>query len=83
MCIEENQQPFGGVVADKNVQAHDPQKKSLQKMPLSAKKSFAIDGSRRILLLLWITYVLSFMLFLTVVKCKCKGCIMYVIKKWV
>jgi len=25
-CKEENQQPFGGVIADKNVQAHDPRK---------------------------------------------------------
>ncbi|XP_027902752.1 uncharacterized protein LOC114162934 isoform X3 [Vigna unguiculata] len=45
-CIEENQQPFGGVVADKNVQAHDPQKeKATKDAPfgdLSATKSLAI-----------------------------------------
>jgi len=55
-CIEENQQPFGGVIADKNVQAHDPQKeKPTKDAPfevLSATKSFGIDGSRRILFLL-------------------------------
>jgi len=55
-CIEENQQPFGGVIADKNVQAHDAQKeKPTKESPfedLSAKKSFAIDGSGRIPFLL-------------------------------
>ncbi|XP_022635177.1 uncharacterized protein LOC106757527 isoform X3 [Vigna radiata var. radiata] len=30
-CIEENQQPFGGQVAGKNVQAHDPQKEKATK----------------------------------------------------
>ncbi|BAT79690.1 hypothetical protein VIGAN_02261100 [Vigna angularis var. angularis] len=47
-CIEENQQPFGGLVAGKNVQAHDPQKeKATKDAPfgdLSATKSFAIVG---------------------------------------
>lgn len=47
-CIEENQQPFGGQVAGKNVQAHDPQKeKATKDAPfggLSATKSFAIVG---------------------------------------
>jgi len=66
-CKEENQQPFGGVIADKNVQAHDPRKEKPTKdapfRDLWAKKSFAIDGSGRILFLLWFTYVLSFMLF--------------------
>lgn len=55
-CIGENQQPLGGLVADKKVRPHVPQKeKPTKRAPfegLSAKKSSPFVNSGRILFLL-------------------------------